>query len=412
MNILFLTLGRFDSINQHSLYTDLLRAFAEQGHRVHVLCPRERRLGLPTQLVDEDGAKILHVRVGNITKTNLLEKGLSTLALEPAYIRAVKRYFSEVKFDLVLYSTPPVTFGSVVRFVKRRDCAQSYLLLKDIFPQNAVDLGMMRKRGLLYRFFRAKERKLYRLSDRIGCMSPANRDYLLAHDTEVAAAAVEVCPNSIEVRDLRAGGEQRAELRRKYGLPMDKTIFVYGGNLGRPQGIPFILSCLEGQRGRADAFFLIVGDGTEFKKLESGLSRADLDNVKLMRRLPKEEYDRLAAACDVGLIFLDHRFTIPNFPSRLLSYLQAGLPVLACTDPNTDVGTVITEGGFGWWCKSSGTAAFGRRVDEICGTEKPRLREMGDRGYRFLCEHYSSHRACQQISESLWGIKKESGAEG
>ena len=406
MNVLFLTLGRFDSIRQHSLYTDLLRAFAEQGHRVHVLCPRERRLGLPTQLVDEDGAKILHVRVGNITKTNRLEKGLSTLALEPAYIWAVKRYFSGIKFDLVLYSTPPVTFGNVVRFIKKRDRAQSYLLLKDIFPQNAVDLGMMRKYGLLYRFFRAKERKLYRLSDRIGCMSPANRDYLLAHNPRVDAAAVEVCPNSIEVRDLRADGEQRAELRRKYGLPMDKTVFVYGGNLGRPQGIPFILSCLEGQRGRGDAFFLIVGDGTEFKKLESGLSRADLNNVKLMRRLPKEEYDRLAAVCDVGLIFLDHRFTIPNFPSRLLSCLQAGLPVLACTDPNTDVGTVIAEGGFGWWCESCGTADFGLRVDEICGAERSLLREMGDRGYRFLCEHYSSHRAYQQISESLWGTQK------
>ena len=76
-------------------------------------------------------------------------------------------------------------------------------------------------------------------------------------------------------------------------------------------------------------------------------------NMRLMKRLPKNDFDRMIAACDVGMIFLDHQFTIPNFPSRLLAYMQAGLPVLACTDTNSDIGKVITEGYFGWWCVST-----------------------------------------------------------
>ena len=74
-----------------------------------------------------------------------------------------------------------------------------YLLLKDIFPQNAVDLGMFSKGGLLYRMFRKKEERLYQLSDYIGCMSPANVDYILRHNREVDIHRVEVCPNSIEL---------------------------------------------------------------------------------------------------------------------------------------------------------------------------------------------------------------------
>ena len=98
----------------------------------------------------------------------------------------------------------------------------------------------------------------------------------------------------------------------------------------------------------------------------------------------------MAAACDVGMIFLDHRFTIPNFPSRLLAYLQAKLPVLCCTDPNTDVGKVCVEGGFGWWCQSNDTAAFGRMVDAALRADLP---AMGETGYQYLNEHYTTQKA-------------------
>lgn len=133
-------------------------------------------------------------------------------------------------------------------------------------------------------------------------------------------------------------------------------------------------------------YFLIVGDGTEFGKLESYMKAEKPMNVKLMKRLPKDDYDTMVAACDVGMIFLDHRFTIPNFPSRLLSYMQAKIPVLACTDPNTDIGKVITEGGFGWWCESNSIQKFTKIVDCICSAD---LKTLGDNAYRVLNEKFS-----------------------
>ena len=133
-------------------------------------------------------------------------------------------------------------------------------------------------------------------------------------------------------------------------------------------------------------YFLIVGDGTEFGKIESYMKTEKPTNVKLMKRLPKEDYDIMVAACDVGMIFLDHRFTIPNFPSRLLAYMQAKIPVLACTDPNTDIGKVITEGSFGWWCESNSIQGFTKIVDNICSSD---LKALGDNAYRVLNEKYS-----------------------
>ncbi len=95
---------------------------------------------------------------------------------------------------------------------------------------------------------------------------------------------------------------------------------------------------------------------------------------------------KVMAACDVGLIFLDHRFTIPNFPSRILSYMEGKMPVLAATDPNTDVGTVIEEGKFGYWCESNDSEKFVKlmnRFSDYSGRYK-----MGENAYQFLINHY------------------------
>ena len=129
-----------------------------------------------------------------------------------------------------------------------------------------------------------------------------------------------------------------------------------------------------------------MGSGTEFGKLEEYFRTAKPKNMKLMSHLPKDDYDRMVAACDVGLIFLDDRFTIPNFPSRLLAYMQAGLPVIACTDPNTDIGQVAVDGGFGWWCRANDAEAFAKAVEEACAAD---LSAMAEKERRYLLEHYT-----------------------
>lgn len=398
MNVLFLTLLDFDSLSEHNIYTDLLREFTKRNHQVFVISPVERRKNQDTRLVKEENATILRLKIGNTQKTNLIEKGISTVRIEPQFIAGIKKYFSNVKFDLVIYSTPPITFCNAIEFVKKRDGAKTYLLLKDIFPQNAVDMGMMSKTGVksvLYKYFRNKEKKLYAISDRIGCMSQANVDYVIKHNPDVDPSIVEVCPNSVEPIDMSVDEKTRIAIRNKYGIPINKKVFVYGGNLGKPQGIEFLIKCLGCQKNNDDVYFLIVGDGTEFGKLESFVNSSNQKNIKLMKRLPKEDYDKMVGACDVGMIFLDHRFTIPNFPSRLLSYMQAKIPVLAATDSNTDIGNVITEGGFGWWCESNDVEMFGRIIRQ---SSKDKYDDMGERAFELLQKCYSSEFSFYRIT--------------
>ena len=402
MVVLYFSLDDFDSLTSYrSINTDLLREFQKHGHRIVVVSPSERKKKLPTRMLCEDGSIILKPRIGNIQKTNIIEKGISTITIGSIIKSAIKKNLKNMRFDLILYCTPPITFLSAIQFVKERDGARTYLLLKDIFPQNAVDLGLLKKtgvKGILYKYFRGQEKRLYRISDHIGCMSQANVDYIVKHNPEINPEKVEVCPNSIEVIDKSVDDRTRKSIREKCGIPLNKKVFVYGGNLGKPQGIPFLIECLKECRNIEDVFFLIVGDGTEYYLIKEYVESARPLNVKLMKRLPKEDYDTMVGACDVGMIFLDHRFTIPNFPSRLLSYMAAKLPVLAVTDSNTDIGKVIVEGGFGWWCESDKTTCFASLVKRIYRTDFEGIR---DREFSYLINHFSVEKAYRIVEEKI-----------
>ena len=401
MNILFLTMSSgLEKFQTRGIYTDLLRKFRDEGHEVYIVFPRERKHGLPTQVRVQDGVHLLGVKTLNVTKTNVIEKGIGQVSIEFLYKRAIRKHFAGVSFDLILYSTPPITFPKVIEYAKRANPkAKTYLLLKDIFPQNAVDMGMLTKTGLkgvLYKFFRAKEKKLYALSDYIGCMSPANVEYVLKHNPDVSSNTVEIAPNSIEYIETNKAIDKG--VLTNYNLPADKPVFIYGGNLGVPQGIPFLIECLEANADREDCHFVVVGSGTYYQKLAQWYETRQPKAVSVMKGLPKEDYDRLVQACQVGLIFLDYRFTIPNFPSRLLSYLEYRMPVIACTDPNCDTGSIALENGFGLYAPSNNVAAFTQAVDSMLASD---MAAMGEKGYQFLKDNYLIEHTYSQIMKHL-----------
>lgn len=388
MNILFLSLSRFEDIQTRGIYSDLMREFVSRGNDVFIASPTERRYKKSTHLIEQAHCQILKIRTLNIQKTNVVEKGIGTLLLEWQFDYTIRKYWNDVQFDLLLYATPPITFNHVIKSVKSRCGCRTYLMLKDIFPQNAVDIGMMKSNGLLHKLFIRKEKRLYEISDRIGCMSPANCEYIIKHNPKVNPTKVELCPNALTPIEISALSKtERAALLCKLGIPSDKTIFIYGGNLGKPQGVDFLLEVIAENEKLDKSFIIIIGNGTEYPKIERWFAERKPQNAKLISALPKDEYDNLIRACQVGLIFLDPRFTIPNFPSRLLSYLENRMPVLLATDTATDMGQIAEREGFGLWVKNGDLYGFMRNMAKMIEDEN-RLNEMGQRGERYMLNNY------------------------
>lgn len=393
MKVLFLTLSRISNIEDSNIYTDILRQFEKNKHEVFIVCPSERKFRKSTSYFEKNLVKILSVWTPNIQKTNIFEKTIGTIALEYLYYFAIKKYFSNIKFDLIIYSTPPITFTNLIRKLKIKNSTTTYLLLKDIFPQNAVDLGLLRKKSIVYKYFRLKEINLYNLSDYIGCMSNANLEYILKNNLQVSQNKIEVNPNSIEIGYNAFNNISKSEISSKYNIPDDKIIFIYGGNLGLPQGIEYIVNNIHKSIFLEDAFFLIIGDGTEYDKLSKLI--VGLKNVLIIRELPKIEYYQILQIADVGLIFLNPKFTIPNFPSRILSYMENKLPVLLATDDATDIGIIAQNNKFGLTCNILNNDMF---VDHVKALLNKDLRiEMGLNAFNYLREEYSVENSYKKI---------------
>ncbi|MDZ5473320.1 glycosyltransferase family 4 protein [Bacillus sp. 31A1R] len=398
MNILFLTLANMENISERGIYTDLVRELARRGTNVYVIFPRERRRGLFTELKASENIKLLKVRTGNITQTNFIEKGISTLTIENQFLNAIKKYFPDVRFDLVMYSTPPITFERIVSYFKKNHQSKTYLILKDIFPQNAVDIGILKDRSFIWKYFRNKEKKLYKVSDMIGCMSKRNVEYVLDNNTFIPSNRVEIFPNSIEIYEVKP--KQSKDFLARYHIPKDSTLFVYGGNLGKPQGITFLLDVIDHFYKVKNGYLLIVGSGTEYETIKNHIEFSSPKNVSLFKFLPKNEYDLLLEMADVGLIFLDKRFTIPNFPSRLTAYMEFSLPILAATDKYTDLRDILLESDSGLWSESGDLEHFIENATKL-STNKVLREQMGAKGRKFLEENYDIRKTVSIITKHL-----------
>ncbi len=401
--ILYLTLSEID-LTEEGIYSDLIHELVDMGHEVTVVVADHAGHISETGLSTEHGIRILRVLVGELFRVNFIKKGINTLKVEPCFKRAIKKYLGTEKFDLVLYATPPVTFASVVAYCKKHLGCHSYLMLKDIFPQNAVDIGLFSNGGPIHRFFQTKEKKLYLLSDTIGCMSQANIDYLRVHQPELETERIELFPNTVKVSKLREVLDRNPDVDRKsvrehYHIPKDRTVFVLGGNLGKPQAIDYLIKAMSTLKQYEKAFFLFVGNGSEKQKVQKAAESND--HIGFIDFIPVDEYHTLMQACDIGMISLDVRFTIPNYPSRLLSYMAMGKPVLACTDRVTDIRRLVeTDAECGLWNASDDIEAFANRVKTLCEDEAL-CTQYGENGRAYLEKHFDVSHSIRLLEKHL-----------
>ena len=400
MKLLFLSIGDIPSINHHEIYPDLLREFKKHGDEVYIVCCKDS--GSQTEVIEEQGSFLLKVCVKNIKQSNYIKKGISTILLPYLYNRAIKKYYSEIKFDLLLYSTPPITIYGLVNRLKRTTKAKTVLMLKDIWPQEMVDLGLIAKDSLIYKYFKNSEEKIYSVSDFIGYTSAANKQYLLSYG--ISDRKLIQINNSVD-KNYVSNVNDEVPSREKYGIKDSDVLFFCGGSLGKPQDVDYIISCIDTQINRDGVYFVICGKGTEYWKLEEFINRENPRNMKLFHYLPKNEYDNLIRISDVGIVFLNHKFTVPNCPSRFYAYMEYSKPVFACTDTATDIKDDIRDGGFGWWCESNDVQQFSKMIDSIIKEGRYKLMKRGGMARNYLEKYYTVDKDYKRIMDALLEIQ-------
>lgn len=380
LRILYIATSFPEPTSGATIYTDLAEALNESGHEIIVAVSEQARNKQHSQLHQERGFYVLRIVTGNYYDVGFIEKGITTLKIPVLMRLGIKKYLGKRKFDLVLFEAPPVTNAGLVAWAKKQFKCKAYLMLKDIFPQNAVDLGIIKLNGLLFKYFKVKEKNLYKTADFIGCMSSANKQYIINHNPWLKPDKIEVFPNTKKIPNLIHINS--FPIRDQYNIPGGACVFLFGGNMGRPQCIDLLCETVKGCKEESGIFFLFIGRGTDRYKLERTIKENSINNAHVIENLPRDEYERISKECDVGLIVLDPRFTIPNYPSRILSYMEYGKPILAATDKATDINHLIEEAQCGEWVWSGDVQGFIDKIKEMAKSD--RLYDMGHNGRIYM----------------------------
>jgi glycosyltransferase involved in cell wall biosynthesis len=374
MNVLFLMFAFPDMNVSFNMYTSLVEQFQQNGHQVHVVAPAG--YGMDSGLKKEKQIEVLRVKTLPVKNVPNYLKGISNIILPWRYRRAINKYLPESKYDLIILPTPPITLVNLAATLKKKHQARVYLILRDIFPQNAVDLDFMKKGGLLYSYFRAKEIKLYLVADHIGCMSPGNINYIQDHNPDVLPGKLHELKNY----QILYNGDHIFDqvIKKKFNIT-GKFVVVFGGNMGKAQQLENVLELAKRCADYPDVMFLLLGEGVAIKKLALEIKEQKITNIRILGTIIKHEYQQLISVCDIGLISLHEAFTIPNIPSKTLDYFNVGLPVLASIDRATDYGSILEEADAGLWSYAGDHTTLKKNFDILYhnGAKRKKLGENG-----------------------------------
>ena len=350
---------------------DLSREFARQGHSLTVMLPAAG-LNTPWSLEDFDGVQVLRLRAPKTKDINYVQRTINEFLMPFAMLRNLRKSpLAEERWDGVVWYAPSIFHGPLANALKKASGCKGYLIIRDIFPEWAADMGLM-GRGLPYKFFKAVANYQYSVADVIGVQTPGNEAYF-ENWRQGASRKLEVLQNwladapvagcSIEIANTPLAG---------------RKVFVYAGNMGVAQGMGILLDLAEKLIHRTDVGFLFVGRGSDVKKLAADAQARGLKNVLFQDEIHPDEIPGLYAQCQVGLVALDPRHKSHNIPGKFLTYMQSGLPVLANINAGNDLAGIIRDENVGRVCEDGSADALAQLALEL-------IDGLVNDGYRARC---------------------------
>ena len=336
---------------------DLSLEFARQGHEPTVLIPAPELTG-PFRIEMWNGVRVARLRSPHTKDINYVRRTLGEFLMPFAMLNNLRKTaLVNEHWDGVVWYSPTIFLGPIARSLKNASACRSYLIVRDIFPEWAVDMGLM-GRGLAYRFFKTIERYQYSVADTIGVQSSSNLAYFRSGDWK--SRDIEVLQNW-----LAEAPDTGCSINVSATTLAGRKIFVYAGNMGIAQGMGILLDLADSLRQRTDIGFLFVGRGSDARRLRADANARALDNVLFFDEIDPSEIPGLYAQCHFGLVALDTRHKTHNIPGKFLSYMQCGLPVLAIVNPGNDLLDLIETEGVGKACATSSVSALQKLAETL-----------------------------------------------
>lgn len=370
------------------LIGDLAIELKANGHDVTVITQNEF-IDKSCKVEVEEGITVVRIKAGKIDKAGKIVRAINETLLSWRIWRKAKPFFKKSHCDLVVWYSPSIFFGNLVNKIRKKYDAASYLILRDIFPQWALDTGLLKK-GLVYSFFKRYELEQYAAADIIGVQSPGNLDYF--ERIENHNYKLEVLYNWTKTIEINVPKTNYREQLKLQG----KLVFFYGGNIGTAQDLDNVIRLAETLRNEQSAYFLIVGDGSESQRLKGLIFAKGLTNISIHESVNQGQYLGMLSEFDIGLVSLERKFQTPNFPGKMLGYMYFSMPILASINEGNDLKDVLEKFDAGLVSINGSNEIFAKNAKEMIYNQEHRL-TMGSNARKLLEMKFSVKNAANQI---------------
>jgi glycosyltransferase involved in cell wall biosynthesis len=375
---------------------ELTAEFVKQGHTAVIIAPGKPKQTdrLNKSIIDD--ITYWKFKSGKLRGQGKLNRAINETLLSFNAWLAIRHEVEKEPFDGVIYYSPSIFFGSLVNKIKTKNSCKSYLILRDMFPQWAVDEGLIRKGSLVEKYFRYFENINYSASDSIGLMSPKN--LTLFTDKHQDKFNTHVLYNWADTNASLVRGDSE-NLRETYGL-QDKVIFFYGGNIGHAQDMGNLLRLAHSMKDVTNAHFIFLGQGDEVALVKATIESNNLTNTTLLGSVSQARYKEILTQVDIGLFSLAASHKMHNFPGKLLGYMVESLPILGSINEGNDLSEVITDVDAGYILVNGQDAEFCNAAKALSADENLR-KQIGDNANRLLASQFSVKSAANTILNNL-----------
>ncbi len=400
-NILIITDSYPPEIRSASqLMRNLADGLRDKGHNVWVATsyPKynltDSENAVWPEMADENGIKVLRIKTLPHHKVNFITRGVAQLLMPYIFFRKIKKNIKG-RIDVVIVHSPPLPLSIAAYKVKKFYCAKYVLNLHDIFPQNAVDLGILRNKFLI-KLFERMEKNAYKNSDLI--IVPSNEHKKFIEEKKgVPKEKTQIVYHWIDSGPFLKA-KKTGRFRKLYGLE-NKFIFLFGGVLGPSQGLDLFIRIADKIRNNKDIIFLFVGGGSAKENLVKMAEKLELENVVFKPFVSLEEYPELVKDCDVGIICLTAQNTTPAVPAKILGYMAAAVPVVAFLHKESDGLLIVKEAKCGYGAISNNEEKALEIILKMYN-EKEKMKEYGENGLRYLLKNMEK-KVCVDKFEKL-----------
>jgi glycosyltransferase involved in cell wall biosynthesis len=362
---------------------DLSMGFARKGHDITMILP-DSNISKPWLVEYYHGVKVYRIKSPRSKEINFVSRAIGEFLMPFYLIKNLKKSPINIeRFDGIAWYSPSIFFGPLIKYLKKRNNCKSYLIIRDIFPQWTLDIGIMKK-GLVYYFFNRVADYQYAIADIIGVQTPGNLKFF-ENEKKFNKKNIEVLQNWLDLTETPLAG---------------RKIFVYAGNMGIAQSTVMLIELAKAFKENETIGFMFIGRGTELNLLKNIAKKYSLTNTLFYDEIDPDEIPNLYSQCVAGIVSLDEKHKSHNIPGKFLTYMRSGLPVLAVINPGNDLEKIIKKEAVGQICTSHSK----ENIFESCITLLDQIEKdpkISDRCNKLFQREFNVERAVDQIVNAL-----------